>query len=344
MRKLIIILFLIGLFVPCRAQDPQFSQYYSAPLYLNPGFTGTTPDYRVVFNNRIQWPELPQAFTTYSFSMDMYKPNIKSGFGLLATTDKAGSVALRNTSVGLLYSYKIITNSEWVFSPGLYFGFGGRSLDYDKIVFGDQIDFNRPGAPTLDPASQTYKNHTYFDIGSGLLIYNRTIWIGASFYHMNTPDYSLLNGDSPLPMKMSFHAGARIPLYNGPRKLDRISSLTPSFVYRIQGPFQQLDAGLNLHIQPVTVGLWYRGIPVKKNYIGNTSRDALVAILGFELYNFEFGYSYDMTISELSIDSGGSHEISLVYQFEVINNRKRTKRKDKFIPCPSFNSRSPRKH
>lgn len=65
------------------AQDPQFSQYYQAPLYLNPGFTGITPQQRLAINHRIQWPNLPQAFSTYSFSYDIFVDELKSGFGIL---------------------------------------------------------------------------------------------------------------------------------------------------------------------------------------------------------------------------------------------------------------------
>jgi hypothetical protein len=63
-----------------RAQDPQFSQYYSAPLYLNPGFTGITPQQRIVVNHRIQWPNLPQAFATYAASYDIFVEELRSGY------------------------------------------------------------------------------------------------------------------------------------------------------------------------------------------------------------------------------------------------------------------------
>ena len=33
-----------------KSQDPQFSQFYAAPLYLNPGFAGTTPYIRAGAN------------------------------------------------------------------------------------------------------------------------------------------------------------------------------------------------------------------------------------------------------------------------------------------------------
>ena len=73
MKKILPLLILIGAVYTVRGQDPQFSQYYQAPLYVNPGFAGITPQQRVVFNHRIQWPGLPQAFATYAASYDIFR-------------------------------------------------------------------------------------------------------------------------------------------------------------------------------------------------------------------------------------------------------------------------------
>ena len=89
-------------------------------------------------------------------------------------------------------------------------------------------------------------------------------------------------------------------------------------------------------MDPVHVGVWYRGIPIGQNVAGNTSRDAIVFIIGLQFSNFELGYSYDFTISELGVNSGGAHEISIVYRFDMIGNPYKVKKKDKLIPCPSF--------
>jgi len=74
---------------------------------MNPGFAGITQQQRLVANHRIQWPNLPQAFTTYAASYDIWVDELKSGFGLLATTDKMGSAGWRTSTANLIYSYKV---------------------------------------------------------------------------------------------------------------------------------------------------------------------------------------------------------------------------------------------
>ena len=54
----------IGLTTGVFAQDPQFSQFYAAPLYLNPAFAGSSELARVGINYRNQWPAMPGNFVT----------------------------------------------------------------------------------------------------------------------------------------------------------------------------------------------------------------------------------------------------------------------------------------
>ena len=335
-RKITISAILVLMGLAANAQDPQFSQYYASPLYLNPAFAGTTNQHRIVLNHRLQWPTLPQTFATYALSYDFYKPDLRSGFGLLMTTDKAGSAGLRSTNVGAIYSYKIAMPGKWVFTPGLYFGYGSRSIDFNKLVFGDQIEFDQNGVPSQDPVLNELGNTSYFDSGFGLLFYNSKFWIGGSWWHINRPNISFLDREDRIPSKYTIHGGAKLPLYSGPGRRVSNSYLTPSFVYRLQGQFSQLDLGVNYHVDPVHVGIWYRGLPLFQNVAGNTSRDAIVFIIGLQFSNFELGYSYDFTISELGVNSGGAHEISIVYRFDLIGNPYKVKKKDKLIPCPSF--------
>lgn len=313
-------------------QDPQFSQYYSSPLYLNPGFTGVTPQQRATFNHRLQWPNLPQAFSTFAASYDIWVNELSSGFGLLATTDKMGSAGWRTTNFNLLYSYKIQLNKEWMFSPGLTFGYGINGLDRSKLSLGDGLEYNNQ---SLDPDLQRLGSQQYFDFGAGFLVYNSIYWMGFAISHWNEPNVSVINDETRLPKKITIHGGARIPLTGGMRSSSRVSYVTPSFIYQSQGGITQFNFGVNYHIDPVFVGLWYRGKPWEETVIGSVNHDALILQLGMYLDKLTIGYSYDFNISPLATASGGAHEISLMYEFSAKPISRGVKKRNRLIPCPT---------
>ena len=53
---LFVLILLMGNSLQVKGQDPEFSQFYANPIYLNPAFTGTSALPRVVVNYRNQWP------------------------------------------------------------------------------------------------------------------------------------------------------------------------------------------------------------------------------------------------------------------------------------------------
>ena len=313
----------------CRAfaQDPLFSQYYQAPLFLNPGFTGLTARQRFVVNHRILWPGLPQAFATSAGSYDVYLPKISSGVGILFTSDRMGSMNWRSNTVQLLYSYKVRLNDALIFSPGISFGYGSNGLDRSKLRMGEVLEY---GGSIMDPAINKLTNSNYMDFGSGFLLYSKKIWLGASFSHLNRPHLSLLGQNDRLDMKTTVHAGVKFDLTSSPA---REVYITPSFIYRMQGKtFSQLDAGVNFHTDPISLGVWYRGKPFKKNVTNAVDQDALILFLGTHFKNLTAGYSYDFTISSLGPGTGGAHELSLIYELPA----KKRLNKRKLIPCPAF--------
>jgi type IX secretion system PorP/SprF family membrane protein len=341
MRYLVCILLLsavVSFPLDTRAQDPQFSQFYAAPLYLNPGFTGTTPYIRGGANFRSQWPSLDANFTTYSFYMDYYAEEYNSGLGLLITTDKEGLANLTSTSVGLLYAYELRINEKFTFRPGVQAAYVLRDINFNKLTFGDQYDetgfLDQPTAEQFN----TGENIGFVDFSFGGLLFSRNFWFGIAAHHLNTPNQSLVDGNSELPIKYSIHSGYRFPLptnagrgYNSDGK-ER--SITPNFQYKLQGEFDQLEIGTYLTFEPIVFGMWYRGIPLQEEFDGFNDKESLIFLVGLTAGNLNIGYSFDYTISELGIASGGAHEISLSYQFPP--DPRRPPKNVRRIPCPKF--------
>jgi len=335
MKRINYIVFFVLLTHVTVAQDPIFSQFFQAPLYLNPGFTGLTPQQRLVLNNRIQWPGLPQAFTTYALSYDVRLDELNSGLGALLTTDRIGSANWYTTNLTLFYSYSIRLSKKMVLSPGASYGYGINGLDRTKLILGDEIEFNSGGqVQSLDPALSRLGNDQYADFSSGLVLYTKVWWVGLSFNHINQPNLSIINTVTHLPMKITFTTGARLAI-KSKRKVDKHTYLTPSFIFQKQATFTQLTIGVNYHIDPIFIGVSYRGKPYEKNQLGLASQDAMIFQFGLLFKNFVFSYSYDFNVSALANVSGGAHEVAVSYVFQTKLSVPKNKKRSGIIPCPT---------
>jgi type IX secretion system PorP/SprF family membrane protein len=209
-----------------------------------------------------------------------------------------------------------------------------RDINFDKLVFGDQLDATGIINPGTIEDLNTGLNVNYFDLAFGGILYSNNIWVGASFHNILEPNQSLIGGESILPSRFSLHGGYKLPLNSGSRGSGGGGerSITPTFNYKSQGEFDQLDLGVYLTLQPVIFGLWYRGIPVKQfeNFPNN---EALVFMVGVTQKNLSLGYSYDYTLSQLGIAAGGAHEISLMVSFNWGDPRK-PPREVRELRCP----------
>lgn len=338
MRKLTPILLLIGLLCSStvQGQDPHFTQFYSSPLYLNPAFAGANVCSRISATYRNQWAGVPNGYRTSLFSFDHYARRQAIGFGFQVTNDVAGTGSLRRTTLRPMLATEVQASRNLGLRFGIKPGIGFTSVDFQSLLFGDQI-YRQGGIsgslPTIETPTQSV---TYFDIGAGILMYGSQYWFGVSFDHFTQPMNGLTEfGGGRIPLKMSVHGGYRFNLEGGGDDRNATAtSISPAFNYRGQGEFDQFDLGFYYTKGAFNLGFWYRGIPVLKSYApGYPNDDSMALIIGFKTHRFNIGYSYDYTISELTNASNGAHEISISQQ---LCNPKRRKRKRVFLPCPSF--------
>jgi len=326
------------------AQDPQFSQFYANPLYLNPAFAGGALAPRVMMNYRNQWPGLAANYVTTSFGIDHFFSNANSGVGLLFVNDTQGTGNLRTSEISAQYAYQLKFNETTALRMGLQGTYANRSADLSSLTFPDQYT-NRgfTSNPTADPLAQNGTPRIgYMSFASGLLLYSDRYWIGVSAHHINRPQQAFfrVSDSDRLPIKGSVHAGLKIPFggYTGlGDEWDKEKSISPAILYKFQGKYDQLDLGVYVTYSPIVLGLWYRGLPIKKYVPNITNSESIIALVGYRQDRFSFGYSFDATISSLGLASGGAHELSLSYilDWEPTPRQRRTK-KDKQLSCPKF--------
>ncbi|WMJ72173.1 type IX secretion system membrane protein PorP/SprF [Cytophagaceae bacterium ABcell3] len=321
------------------AQDFQLTQFYASPLLLNPGFAGATGQNRATLHNRVQWTGLAKPYRAHVASFDHSMPQQRSGIGVMVASEVNGTSRFRTQTANVVYSHRIDVNSSWSIRPGLQFGVGNRRIDYSQLVFGDQI-YERGLTGTQEDFSNMNSRY-FFDVASGVVVHNSQVWIGFSAHHLNRPDVTFVRSGEALPIRMSVHGGAKINLDNNRIRSSYKSRpdnvLIPSFNYKQQGNFRQLDLGMYWNYEPIIVGAWYRGIPVFSSEEGYPFRDAVAILVGTKFNGFYFGYSYDFTVSRMEVyNSGGAHELSISYVFPERRKKKPKKRRDMIIPCPDF--------
>lgn len=304
------------------AQDPEFSQFYSNPLLLNPAFAGTARGPRFVMSHRNQWPAMSGAYVTQAVGYDQHFSSIQGGLGLVVMHDQAGQNTLTTTRITGMYSYQQAITRKLSLRAALEASYFQKALDWSNLTFGDMIDPRRGFIyETQDtPRGGTVKK---VDFGAGLLAFTEKFYVGAAATHLNEPNESLVVGVSRLPMKITGHAGAKLPLQRSVKGVE--AWISPNVLYRIQGEFQQLNLGVYVSKGPLVGGVWYRGFFAENNH------DALIALVGVETPLMRFGYSYDITISDLTPATGGAHELSLSMKFQTTQRSKfRT------VDCPTF--------
>lgn len=313
------------------AQDMHFSQFYSAPLLLNPAFTGAGTCMRTNLIHRTQWAGFAKPYHSSVLSIDHFLVNAHIGLGLLLAEEYAGSGKLKTTFFRPSFAFSAQLKKETVLRLGLQPGIAVKSVNFNDLLFGDQIYRGGNVATVEQPTS----SRTYFDFNAGAILSRSKTWIGIAFNHLNMPNESLQgNIEQRLPVLTSVHAGIRLEL--NPEEKDKLEKkyVTPVLHYRRQKKFDQLDIGCYFNRKMITVGVWYRGIPgiqsFTKSYI---NQDALVFVGGLQTERVKFGYSYDMTISPLKTVSRGAHELSLSFQ---ICNPKNRKIHYALISCPKF--------
>lgn len=314
-----------------QAQDPQLSQFYAAPLYLNPALTGNTYQDRIGLNYRQQWPGIGPGFQTYMVNYDHRSEPIHSGIGAYIMRDQAGSYALSFTQAALSYSYEARINRRKAIRAGIRLGYTMRSYDPSNLLFADQVI--RDNAPTsVEPTM--LQDVSYFDASGGLMYFTEQFWCGISMNHLNQPQETFfLDGDAKLPVRTSLDVGYRFAVDGKTFKRSQ-TTMTLASHYKAQGKWDQLDLGAYIDHKQIMWGMWYRGLPALKAYQpGYPNDDSVILMAGYETeYQLKLVYSYDVTVSKMTMKTGGAHEISLIYEWP----RKGKNRKYRAVPCPKF--------
>ena len=306
------------------AQDPEFTQFFNNPVHLNPAYAGSygvqgniVPSPRLVLSHRNQWPAMSGAYVTSGIALDSYVRSLHGGLAVRVLKDDAGKGTLSSTSVAAAYNFRTKITEGWYLNLALEAAYFQRNLDWNKLSFRDMID---PSQGFIFTTQDIYREGFVkgSDFRAGALFHSKKWSFGFAAAHLNEPNESVAGGTSVsiIPIKLTSHVSGSIPVNSRP---NLESTLQPQVIFHQQGDQTLVMSGANFEIEPrgfirdsrmtFSVGLWYRGL------IGTSYRDATMAYIGTETVNWKFGYSYDLTFSQLTPGTGGAHELNFTIYF-----------------------------
>ena len=319
------------------AQDHIYSQFFNAPLYLNPALTGQFEgDIRVNMIYRNQFSGMSQGLNYLSASADINIPSFGGGVGLLFNRSSEGTAYLVKNNLAATYSYSV-GSDDFVTSFGIQAGVTNRTISWNKLVFSDQIDPRLGVIPGSTSAADMpdISNKYFFDAGAGINIVARSFMIGASFYHINKPNESFSGAEAKLPLRTTINTSYRIPLTSNAAYKNDVAYLIPSVIYYQQDRMRSASVGAQLKYRNLNTGIWYRTA-------GQGSPDAVVVSLIFDILGggrtgdkWRLGLSHDATVSKINYtNTSGTTEASVGYQTYLRNSENY----DKFngIRCYDF--------
>lgn len=276
----------------CQAQQlPQLSQYVSQDYLYCPAVAGSRPWFEMRSAHRNQWVGIQDAPRTFMLSLTT-PVGANMGLGGFLYTDHVGPT--RRTGAQFSYTYHLRLNEKIRLGLGLAIGLQQFLIDGSKITFHDGYD------PVMD---NQLRGSLMPDATFGAYLYHEKWWFGATapqlmenkIWFYDDADQTL----STLARHYYAMGGYRLALSEDIR-------LEPSFLLKYVDPVPpkvDLTATVRYRDQ-IWLGATYR------------TEDAFCLMVGCWLKKtFQFGYSFDVTTTNLNRYSNGTHEVMLAITF-----------------------------
>ncbi len=284
------------------SQDLHFSQYFNNPLLTNPANTGFIPDadYRLGASYRNQYSNIMAVpYQTMSIFGDaqVLRNQIETGWlglGGVIEHDVAGTGSLTSTQAYASIAYHQELGLSSLLTAGFNLGWANKRINQSKLTFPDQFDgkFFDVGLPTSVVLQNN--NISYFDLQVGMnyaYFPTKDVYINAgySIQHVNTPRESFFADDGNNLISMR-----HIAFINGLFKVADQVIINPNAYFTTMAGATEFELGMNAAYnlsehgeKQIIAGLYYR------------YKDAIIPMIGLEINNVRFTFSYDVTTSSL---------------------------------------------
>ncbi len=289
--------------------DPNLTQYFQAPSYINPAAAGSTDLLRLRAGSRLQWLGISGAPRDFMAAADVPFALFGRRWG--------GGVTMFQESIGLYNTFSINGQlsarqkiGKGYLTVGVQFGYLTQAFKGSEVDIPDDDDYHDSNDEAI-PGFDVEGNH--FDMAVGLGYTHKWFNVGLACSHIMSPTIKMQREGSQgsgssdeqyfefqFRRNLYFIASSNIPIKN------TLFEVLPSVMVRSDLLTVQADISARVRWKKfLTAGIGYR------------TADAVSVMLEGEFKGITLGYSYDYATSAIMRASSGSHEVWLGYSLKL---------------------------
>lgn len=304
-----IMIFLFASVTVVKAQQfPLTTQYLFNPYALNPAMAGYYGNPELFLNFRKDWTGItgsPRTFRANGFG-NIHKKTMWLGGEIYS--DKAD--VLNRFKLNLSYSYILQVQNEQYLYFGVWTTFYQNSVNLDGLSGVD------PNDPLL--VNQTKLNGSAFNAGFGINYNWRELNIGFAFPTLfGTHDEYVSDLNFKMQREFLFHVS----------NMFRLNDKWQLQAYSVFRKTKNQPLNFEVSLMPVYLQRFWGGLLYRNGGV------LALNVGGLVYRGFVFNYSYEIGVGGINSRSGGSHEISIGYRFNMEDDwwfGRKSKNKEKY--------------
>lgn len=287
-------------------QLPVFTQYLADNHFvLSPTFAGIGDNLRIRANGLTQWVGIKNAPQNQSLYADFRIRN-RSGIGLSLYNDSNGNTS--QTGAKFSFAHHIILDyySKQYLSFGLSYNINSFKIDISKFNTTHEI-------PILVPSIINNRSISNNNFDVGLLYRNKGFYMSFNATNVLPKSIDRFTGIEPsLILNYQLYSGYLIK-----NSYNRNVEIEPSIFFQYFAGDQRSTTDINIKYRRYNSYDDYYWAGVSYRFLNDQALNPLAVgpMAGFKKANFYFGYSYQITLSQIAAYNSGTHMITLGFDF-----------------------------
>jgi hypothetical protein len=232
--------------------------------------------------------------------VDTYAKSLGGGIGFQMNYSNYQAGLFQSYEGALTYSPKIKVSKNVILEPAMRFKMGTRMLNADRVVPGQQVEWDRSDVRTIfsDGEAPLGERLLYKDLGLGLLVNTKWAFVGVNVDNLGR-HYNSIYANPSADVNPRAALNYIVTAGTDYQSFNKKTALSTYLVYQNFGQLNKGWLGVNYRYRFMTVGA---SISTDLDPVGS---------IGLSFDRFKFSYMTDYTMNNIVGKRMLSHQLSI---------------------------------